>query len=115
MDIISEKKIASEQEADKEILKTLKEHGDDENIVRPVFHYCIFNDKEALKNLLSQLKQKSISASMTKKPLGAVITMPCDMVEENILRQIKIVSALVTNTGGTYDGWETSIEKNKER
>ena len=98
-----------QQDADKEILSTLRQHGDNMFKVRPVLHYSLFDDKKSLQVFLDKLKSLSIQAIPTKKPLGARITMSSDMVEKNIFSQIKTVFELVVSSGGKYDGWETEI------
>ena len=107
------KEVSERRDGDKEILKALKEHGDNNSAERPVLHYGYFENKKAYKEFKKFLQEQDVPFEPTKKGLGFVIVSQSTMIEEEIFESVDSVSNMFKLAGGEYDGWETQIVNDK--
>lgn len=101
------------------VIETLQKNGDSLRLSRIVSHWAYFKTTEGRSTFIDQISQRgfqvvkdSLAHIPDKKlPFGVTIER-ADHVDWNSINDVTIeLFQLAQNTGGKYDGWETSVEK----
>jgi len=100
--------VEDNREADRQILATLLENGDDASATRESRHYGYFKCKKQYKQFMQFLTEQKTPFKKIAK-LGVIIYGESTMQEKDIFALIDSIASLFRTVGGEYDGWETRI------
>jgi hypothetical protein len=97
-----------------QLMEVLHEHGDISEVEREVFHTAYFKTKKQAKHAEKWLNERGYKVfsvfEVRKSRVSVMFSHVGPTFLESLYEHEKTVSKLVGARGGTYDGWETSIE-----
>ena len=100
-------------EPDREVLRQLKDNGDNAAIARPVAHF-FYGEREQLYDVAERLEKPGwdeVELAQGEDDFRLVATKITDLSDAAVETMIAEVREAVAGLDVTYDGWETSVEK----
>lgn len=100
------------------IIEQLERAGDSLKKERPVFHFIYFNTDTDRENFISRVSPagftihtKEFDDALTEFAYSLQIERVDKVDWESVNEYVAYLSAIAQDCHGTYDGWETSVEK----
>lgn len=102
----------------RQVIEQLKNAGDPLSKERPVFHFIYFNTDADREKFISRVaaegftvNTKEFDDTLTEQAYSLHIERVDKVDWESVNEYVAYLSAIAQDCHGTYDGWETSVEK----